>query len=182
MQLSCKLKNDLCCSLFKSSTRVVCQFTWRMDTPPWYSSSWYNTALLGLLHRVVQCAWPCVHWSAHVAGAFTSQVHMSEQFAMFAVRWRLSIYVTELAGLASWVWALLWLHCSVITVLNFLISLIRIPHFHFALRHRNYIAILENRGWQLFLVKSQIEVFSTLHTLRANRASRIMCRNWNDYF
>ena len=81
---------------------------------------------------------------------------------MFAARRHLSINAIELAGLASWVWALLWLRCSVIIVLNFLIVFIRIQHFHVELRHRNYIAIPENKGWQLFLVNSQI-VVNTLY-------------------
>ena len=75
---------------------------------------------------------------------------------MFVVERHPSIYMLEQAGLASQMWTLLVVGYSVITALKFLIIFIRSLHFHFALGHTNYIAIPENRGWQIFPAKRKM--------------------------
>lgn len=111
-----------------------------------------------------------------------SQGGMPAEFIMFAVYLHtehLSIYVLEQQGWLHGRGPLHWVGCSVITVLKFLVVFIKSLHFYFALRHANYIAIPEHRGWQVVPAKSQ--VVNTL-VLRAKRASSILCKNLYKHF
>lgn len=75
---------------------------------------------------------------------------------MFVVKKCSSIYMLEQAGWPHRCGPCSWL-TTIITVLKFLIIFIRSLHFHFALfGHTNYIAIPENRGWQIFPAKRKM--------------------------